>query len=75
LSDRHDPAEYRRVDVLPLIDLGSRHHQRVSLGHRLDGQEGNDLVVLVDESAGQFAVDDLGEDSGHCLSIGCAANA
>ena len=75
LGDGHDPAEHRRVDVLPLIDLGSRHHQRVSLGHRLDGQEGDDLVVLVDEPARQFAVDDPGEDSGHRFSICCAANA
>ena len=42
LRDRHDPAEHGGVDVLPLIDLGTRHHQRVALRHRFDGQERHD---------------------------------
>ena len=48
----HDLVERRGLDVLPLVDLGARHHQRVALSHRRDRQERDDVVVLVDESAG-----------------------
>ncbi len=65
LRHRHEPGEHRRVEFLPLIDLRARYHQRVALGHRFDRQECDELVVGVDESAGQFAVDDPGEDGGH----------
>ena len=53
LRDGHDPGEHIRVDVLPLIDLGTRHHQGVALRHRLDGEERDELVVLVDKAARQ----------------------
>lgn len=69
LANRHDASEDRGIDVLPLIDLGARHHEGVALCHRLYRQERDDLVVLVHEAAGQFAVDDLGEDRRHALSI------
>jgi hypothetical protein len=58
-----------------LVDLGTRDHQGVALRHRLDGQEGDELVVLVDESARYFAVDDLGEDGGHGSTLSCRADA
>jgi hypothetical protein len=61
------PAEHGFVNVLPLIDLCSRHDQRVSLRHRLDGQKSDDLVVLVHEPARQFPVDDFCEDRRHAL--------
>jgi hypothetical protein len=69
LGDGHDSAERRLIDALPFVDLRSRHHQRVPLRHRLDGQECDDVVVFVDEPTGQFPIDDLGEDGGHCFSI------
>ena len=67
LRDRHDPVERGGVDVLPLVDFFARHDQRVTLRHRLDGEERDDLVVLVDEPARQFAVDDLGEHGRHAV--------
>src|ERR1700757_395311 len=69
LAHRHDAGESGTVDVLPLIDLGAWHDQRVALCHRLNRQERDDVVVLVDEAAWQFTVDDLGEDRRHGPSI------
>ncbi len=65
LRDLHDAAEHSRLDVLPLIDLGARDDERVSLRHRLDRQERHDVVVFVDEPAWQLPVDDLGEYGSH----------
>jgi hypothetical protein len=32
------PGEQRRIQVLPVVHLGARHHQGVALRHGLDGQ-------------------------------------
>ncbi len=63
----HHPAEQGRIDVLPVVHLGTRYHQRVALGHRLDGQKRDDLVVLVDEPSRDIAVDDHGEYGRHVV--------
>jgi hypothetical protein len=52
LAHPHHAGERRVVDLLPLIDLGARHHQRVPLRHRLNRQECDDVVILINESAG-----------------------
>ena len=64
LGDFHK-AQGGRGDVLPIVDLGARHDESVSLRHRRDRQEGHDVVVFVDEAPGYLAVDDLGEDGSH----------
>src|SRR5690606_28787005 len=53
------------VDALPVIDLLPRHDQHMPLGEGIDGQEGDDVVVLPDETARQFTGDDLAEHGSH----------
>jgi hypothetical protein len=65
LRDLHDAAEHGGFDVLPLVELGARHDQRMAVRHRRDGQESHDVVVFVDEPAWQLPVDDLGEHGRH----------
>ena len=66
----------REVD--PVVDLGARHHERVTGPQRRDREERDAHVVAPDERAGQLAVDDAGEDRGHRPSLsggrsGCRA--
>jgi hypothetical protein len=52
-----------------VVDLLPRHNERVSRGEGLYRQERNALIVLIDETAGQFLVDDLGEKRRHIDSL------
>ena len=65
----------RRVGrkVGPVIDLGSRNNEHMARRERPDVHEGDAHVVLPDETAGNLAVDDAGEDGGHVRIVGCGA--
>ena len=58
---RHEVGGQLLGEVDPRVDLLARDHQHVALGERLDGQERDALLVGPDETAGQLALDDLGE--------------
>jgi cardiolipin synthase len=53
------------VGIDPVVDLQDRHHQRVSIGHRVDRHERRTVGVAPDEVARKFPVDDAGEDGAH----------
>ena len=65
LGDVHHSVEQHRLDVLPVVHLRARHHQCVALGHRLDGQERDNVIVLIDEATRYLPVDDHGENGRH----------
>src|SRR5699024_6584326 len=52
-------------EIGPAVDLLHGDDQHVAVPQRLDGEEGDDLVIAVDETARQLAVDDLGEHATH----------
>ena len=60
-------------EIGPLVDLGSRYDEHMSGCEWTDVHEGNTDVVGVDETTGDLAVDDAGEDGGHEGIVGCRA--
>src|SRR5690625_7147473 len=62
---RHELVEHLLVRVAPVGDLLPRYDYDMAFGHRGDVEEGDALVIGVDEGAGNLAVDDLGEQGGH----------
>ena len=55
-------TQQRRFEVDPVVDLAPRHDQAVARAKRTVGEENDALVIFPDESRGQPALDDLGED-------------
>ena len=64
-TDGHEMVQQVLVRVDPVRDLFPGYDHGVALGHRRHIEECNAQVVLVDESARNLSVDDLGEDGGH----------
>ncbi len=69
LCNMHQMIQQLGSEVEPVVDLLPRHDERVSRGEGLYCQERNALIVLIDETAGQFLVDDLGEERRHIDSL------
>ena len=65
LGDGDQVRDEFRIGLGPLVHLGAGHHEGVALGQGADGQERRAGLVLPDEAAGQFPVEDAGEDGAH----------
>lgn len=46
------------VKVDPVVDFGSRHDEGMALAYRGDREERHTEFIPVDESAGEFTIDD-----------------
>lgn len=53
----------RGVD--PVIDFVAGDHEGMARADRGDGEEGDAAVILPDETAGNFSIDDAGEERSH----------
>ena len=58
-------AEQRGFEVDPVVDLLSRHNQRMARAKRAIGEKDDALFVFPNEPGRQAAFDDLGEDRRH----------
>lgn len=66
------------VQVVPCVgkvgqarNLGPGHDQDVGGRHGSDVSKGEDVLVLIDDGRGNFALDDSSEESGHSLKVAC----
>ena len=73
LRDGHQVGGRVDVEVGPLVDLGAGNDEHVAGRERTDVHERDADVVGVNETAGDLAVDDAGEDGGHERIVGCSA--
>jgi len=73
MGDCHEMGDRVGFEIGPLVDLGSGYDEHMSGCEWTDVHEGNADVVGVDETTGDLAVDDAGEDGGHKGIVGCRA--
>lgn len=75
LGGRDHPGDFEemrrdtRVEIDPVVDLGTRYDQGVPGRQRVDGQEADGDVVPPHEAPGELAGDDAAEDAGHAVTV------
>ncbi len=57
------------IEIRPMVDLGNRHHEAVTLMGRVDAHEHDAHGIAPHEGSRKFAVDDAGEDARHGQSV------
>ena len=69
LSSAYETSEQVRFEIEPMVDLPSRHNQRVPWTKWPAGKKGHAEGVLPYEIPRQLAADDAGEDACHSISL------
>lgn len=70
MGRHHQVSGGVELQVGPVIGLGSRHHECVSVGEGAHVQEGDTDIVGMYEAGTDVACDDTCEDACHRLIVG-----